>query len=439
MARHQHGEVLVRPGKTGTGYLLRFYAYGRREHVTLRSRDGWSEAKAAEELQNVLADVRRGIWRPDAPASAPEPISEPTFHTFSSEWLASRKDELRPSTMLDYRWQLTDHLLPFFADHRLSEITVREVDRYRQVKLRDGRLSPNSINKTLTRLGQILEMALEYELIEVNAARVGGKRRRARAVKPPQTYLDRAEQIVALLAAARELEAEARRDRKWGRGAFLSVLTFTGLRISEALALRIRDVDLAAGRLRVVDSKTPSGVRYVELLAVVRDDLAAHKATLSDVTPDALMFPTSTGKLQGKDNARNRIFAPAVRRANERVAEAGLTPLPEGLTPHSLRRTCCSLRVAIGEDLAYIAEQLGHADTSTTHRVYTRVMRLDAESRERLKQLVEGVEWVQTGAKKRTDEPSGLDTQTTDNQKTPQFQPLQLMGTAGLEPATSRV
>ena len=36
--------------------------------------------------------------------------------------------------------------------------------------------------------------------------------------------------------------------------------------------------------------------------------------------------------------------------------------------------TCCSLRLAMGEDLAYVAQQLGHADTSVTHRYYLRVM-----------------------------------------------------------------
>jgi hypothetical protein len=35
---------------------------------------------------------------------------------------------------------LSNHLLPFFAEHRLSEISVREVDRYRQAKVRDGEL-----------------------------------------------------------------------------------------------------------------------------------------------------------------------------------------------------------------------------------------------------------------------------------------------------------
>ena len=174
--------------------------------------------------------------------------------------------------------------------------------------MREGRLSPTSINKTLTRLGQILEVAWEYEFVDKNTARVGGKRRRVRAAKPEQVYLDRAEQIIALLDAARELDAEARRDRRGQRLPFISVLTFGGLRLSEDLGLRVRDVDLAAGRLRVIDSKTPTGVRYVDLLPVLREDLTAHKATLADTSPDALFFPTSTGKRQGKDNARNRWF-----------------------------------------------------------------------------------------------------------------------------------
>jgi len=36
--------------------------------------------------------------------------------------------DLRPNTVLDYRWQLTHHLLPFFARHTLREIDVRAVD-----------------------------------------------------------------------------------------------------------------------------------------------------------------------------------------------------------------------------------------------------------------------------------------------------------------------
>ena len=65
MASRPKGEVKVREWKSGRGYALRFWAYGERQYLTLGfERDGWDRARAEEELQNVLADVRRGIWVP---------------------------------------------------------------------------------------------------------------------------------------------------------------------------------------------------------------------------------------------------------------------------------------------------------------------------------------------------------------------------------------
>jgi hypothetical protein len=72
--------------------------------------------------------------------SAPEPDDDPTFHQFASNWFAMRESEgLAQSTLDTVRWRLTDVLLPFFQHHRLSQITVAEVDRYRadQVRERD--------------------------------------------------------------------------------------------------------------------------------------------------------------------------------------------------------------------------------------------------------------------------------------------------------------
>jgi hypothetical protein len=81
-------------------------------------------------------------------------------------------------TAEDYKWALVQHLLPFFVGHRLSEITVTEVDRYKTAKLAQGRLNAATINKTLTRLGQILEEAVKYEhlALERNPVRVGKRK-----------------------------------------------------------------------------------------------------------------------------------------------------------------------------------------------------------------------------------------------------------------------
>jgi integrase len=49
-------------------------------------------------------------------------------------------------------------------------------------------------------------------------------------------------------------------------------------------------------------------------------------------------------------------------------------PLPDGLTPHSLRRTFISLLLAIGEEVPYVMRQVGHADPKVTLSIYAQVM-----------------------------------------------------------------
>jgi hypothetical protein len=118
---------------------LRFRAYGKRRYITLGTRaDGWTRSKPETELDNVIAYVRRGIWQPPQPVEAPpESTPEQTFHEFASESLAARRDEFAPRTVEDYDLALTHHLLPFFAKHRMSEITAREVDRNKAAKVRE--------------------------------------------------------------------------------------------------------------------------------------------------------------------------------------------------------------------------------------------------------------------------------------------------------------
>ena len=135
MARKPTGQIIARGGKRGPTFGLRFRAYGRRYYVTA---EACTRPEAETELANILADVRRGIWRaPGNEPAATEPTAEPTFHEFASEWIAARELEgLAEKTIVDLRWSLSNHLLPAFAGHRLSEITPQEVDRYKVARAR---------------------------------------------------------------------------------------------------------------------------------------------------------------------------------------------------------------------------------------------------------------------------------------------------------------
>jgi integrase len=60
--------------------------------------------------------------------------------------------------------------------------------------------------------------------------------------------------------------------------AVVATLTLAGLRVSELCALNCEHVDLARRELRVLDAKTPAGVRRVDIHDDLQEELAAYKA-----------------------------------------------------------------------------------------------------------------------------------------------------------------
>lgn len=367
MGRPKTGQVVVTKARAGRTFALRFHAYGKRRYVRLGTEDeGWNRRRAAEELENVLADVRRGIWRPSR-ANEAEEASEPTFHEFASEWLASRRHEFAARTVEDYTLALSHHLLPFFKDHRLSEITAQEADRYKAAKVRereqsevDRPLSNRTINKTLTRLGQILDAAVRYDLIPHNP--VKGRVEKLKEAEPRRARLS-AEQVRTLLQAAGP-----------HRTLIATAIMAGGLRVSELTHIRWRDVDLRNGLLNVAVSKTAAGVRQVILEPELVELLHEHKDAVKWGEPDDFVFAGRVRRQpRDRNSVRTRILYPAIEKTNEALAADDRPPLPEGLTFHSLRRTYAALRAELGEHPAITAAQMGHRDPRMTLRIYTDV------------------------------------------------------------------
>jgi integrase len=195
-------------------------------------------------------------------------------------------------------------------------------------------------------------------------------------------------------------------DQKGGlahRRALLATLVFAGPRIGELTALQWRDVDLAGNRITVRASKTDAGVRQIDLLPALRDELAAYKVQALSTAPNGYVFATLAGTEPKQGNIRRRVLDKAVEKANEKLTKAGDVPLPDGLTPHKLRHTFASILVALGDDPGSVMDQLGHTDPRFTLRVYRHGMRRDRAAKERLRTLVGGGDWAPLG----TGAPSG--------------------------------
>lgn len=405
MARKATGQLYINRSKiTGeiTSFGVRFRYGGRRRYVSLDQ--ATTEREAREAMAHLMADVQRGLWTaPEDREPEPRQRTMPTFGEFASDWYRGRCveagwcddetdgpiEKFRPD---DY-WRLR-HLAPL-ASLRLDEINAETVDRYRQKKIREGALSKSTINKMISTLATILEMAVDYDLIARNPA--AGRKRRCDADAPKRVFLNRSEHIEALVEGAATLDRkEGRRTPPWRR-ALIATLVYAGLRIDEALSLRWDQLDLANGLIRLKGTKTAAAERDIQILPVLRDVLTEYAASLDAGSRTGLVFATTScgkryagGKKHSASNIRTRVLAPAVDEANDVLARRDVPALPDGLTPHGLRRTYASLLVALGRDPAVVKHQMGHTTAAFTLGIYAAAMCSAEGERDRLRALVNG-------------------------------------------------
>ena len=144
--------------------------------------------------------------------------------------------------------------------------------------------------------------------------------------------------------------------------AVLGLLYGAGLRISEALGLKVKDFTAGADALTVTGKGNKT--RMVPLLPQVAKLIADYIALCPNLPADGPLFLGSRG---GPLSPRVVQLAMATLR--------GALGLPDTATPHALRHSFATHLLARGGDLRAIQELLGHASLSTT-QIYTAV---DAE------------------------------------------------------------
>jgi len=157
--------------------------------------------------------------------------------------------------------------------------------------------------------------------------------------------------------------------------AMLELLYASGLRVSELVRLRLFEVNLGDGVVRVLGKgeKTrlvPLGEIAVEWLSRYLTD--ARPALLKGRSCDEIFVTARSGNGQG--GLSRQMFWTLVKR---HAATAGIV---KPISPHVLRHAFATHLINHGADLRVVQLLLGHADISTT-QIYTHV------ARERLKQL----------------------------------------------------
>ena len=178
-------------------------------------------------------------------------------------------------------------------------------------------------------------------------------------------FLDGRE-VEALLAACGGERGEDQRD-----GAMLELLYATGLRVSELVHLKEREVNLDAGYLMTMGKGSKE--RLVPLGEAACHRCAAYLATVRPQLDKSGKNPYLFLSRLGTAMSRQAFWHIIKKRA-------ALAAIRKNISPHTLRHSFATHLLENGADLRSVQVMLGHADLSST-QIYTHV------TRERLKRL----------------------------------------------------
>lgn len=280
-------------------------------------------------------------------------------------WLEREVAPARASTTVyGYRNIVERHLVPALGSVALAALTPAMIsDYYHQLSAQKG-LSPNTVRKHHVLLHTALQQAVRRGLLPYNPTQL--------LVIPRPTPVN-PRYYTPLQLSRLLLEVE-------GHPLELPVklACFLGLRRSELLGLRWRDVDLDAGLLSVRQVRTTAGHLVVEkqpktwgscrTLSIL--PLAGLMTLLCQLHQHRMLqgIPCGPDDLLVL-NARNQPYHPNVLSAafSAFTTSRGLP----AITLHGLRHTFASMASNARVPLYQISRAMGHSSPSTTQRIYT--------------------------------------------------------------------
>ncbi|HEX4552461.1 MAG TPA: tyrosine recombinase XerC [Xanthobacteraceae bacterium] len=295
---------------------------------------------------------------PDLPFCAPEVAAE------IRRWLGHLGAERRMSAKTCEAYRRDVHqFLAFLAEHLGHRVTLSGLSRLSPADVRAfmaARRANGIAGRSLMRglagarsFARFLERDHKGKVAALSAVRAP---RVAKTLPKP----------LAVAAAKRIADTELRAGEErepWvlaRDAAVLALLYGSGLRISEALGLKPRDVAGARDSLTVTGKGNKA--RMVPVLPQVARLIADYMALCPyDLAPAGPLF---VGQKGGPLSPR------ILQLAMERLR--GALNLPDTATPHALRHSFATHLLARGGDLRSIQELLGHASLSTT-QIYTEV------------------------------------------------------------------
>ena len=347
--------------------------------------EGWSQKAIDRELTKQAADFERRcaagevLSRADIKeqkaAAEKAAAAILTVKQYGERvFMPSKAITCSEHTRAYYQSALDHHIYPAFGSVKIPELTSAQISAFMLELQKDG-LAHSTIIGIYITLNLLLKMAYMNDMIDRNPMdKVERPKQRKDTARADSVESYTAEELRRIIDC---LENE---PLKWR--AYMRLLIDTGIRRGEACGLQWKYVDFAENTITVAEN-----LCYTKEKGIYLAKPKNGKARTIDVDPAVMAYLRELRAQQAahgisafvftQDDSREPMHPQSPTRYMERFSRRYNV---EHLHPHKLRHSFASVAITNGADIASVSEKLGHADKSTTLRLYTHA---DQESMKR--------------------------------------------------------
>lgn len=366
--------------RKGNGYEYRWTdRFGKRHSVSAATLNDLRQ-KESELLKRTDLEISRDVRKM-------------TLNNLYALWKKTKKG-IKPNTFQGYQYTYETYVMDTFGNMKIMDLKKSDIKGFYN-KLYSQGLKPGTIDGVHTVIHQVLEMAIDDDVIRYNPS--------DKALKElKMEHADDKKKVKSLTLEEEILFTNYlqthEKDKNWYP--IFIVMVMAGLRVGEATALQWSDIDFENNiinidktlvyyanmsdhkcRYTINTTKTPAGKRKVEMIDMVRDALLKEKERQEYLKIECqsnidgyhdFVFLNKDYRVHNQ-NSLNRALERIVRNCNEEIIGKSSSPDPVLLPRihcHMLRHTYGTRLNDAGVNVKAMQEMLGHKDIDTTMRIY---------------------------------------------------------------------
>ncbi len=263
---------------------------------------------------------------------------------------------LSKNTIISYRRDLGKYIA-YLENARISSLAAtsrKDISDF-MFSLKDKGLSATSIARNLVAIKVFYRFLVRERILPADPSSLLDSPKLWKKIPDALTL----EEVNALLQSVNLATIQGIRDK-----AILELMYATGVRVSEAVSLKMQDINLDVGFLRCIGKGSkerivPLGKAAIDALKVYLEK--SRTKLLKNTSGDSILFVSRLGKRISRQSFWKLIKAYAKK-----------AHITKDVRPHTLRHSFATHLLERGADLRSVQEMLGHADISTT-QIYTHI------------------------------------------------------------------